>query len=108
MLLDQAYACDIADDVGELVDRDHTVLAEVQGLGVIGAHEFVEAGDAVVDVAERARLLSVAPDFDRRPPSSFAWAILRHSAAGAFSRPPSQVPSGPKMLWNRTIRVSMP
>ena len=25
-------------------------------------------------------------------------AILRHSAAGAFSRPPSQVPSGPKIL----------
>ena len=37
-----------------------------------------------------------------------ATAIFRHSAAGAFSRPPSQVPSGPKMLWKRTVRVSMP
>ena len=27
---------------------------------------------------------------------------------GLFSRPPSYVPNGPKMLWNRTIRVSSP
>src|SRR2546426_2645566 len=33
---------------------------------------------------------------------SFAIATLRHIAAGAFSRPPSHVPSGPKMLWQRT------
>jgi hypothetical protein len=43
-----------------------------------------------------------------RFPVSLAIAILRHIAAGAFSRPPSQVPSGPKMLWNRTMRVSIP
>ena len=65
--------------------------------------------DAVVDVAERARLLAVAPDLDLVVrPVSFAVAILRQSAAGAFSRPPSHVPSGPKMLWKRTMRVSSP
>ena len=38
------------------------------------------------------------PTLTSESPSSLARAILRQSAAGAFSRPPSQVPSGPKML----------
>ena len=31
---------------------------------------------------------------------------LRQIAAGAFSRPPSQVPCGPYTLWNRATLVS--
>ena len=33
---------------------------------------------------------------------------FRQIAAGAFSRPPVQVPSGPKTLCRRTMRVAMP
>ena len=38
-------------------------------------------------------------------PVSMAWITLRQIAAGAFSRPPSQVPCGPYTLWNRATRV---
>ncbi len=49
------------------------------------------------DIKKRTRLFPVAPDLDfAYPPAS---AILRQSAAGAFSLPPVQVPSGPKILW---------
>ena len=60
---------------------------EVQRLAVVGVHQAVDAFDAVVDVAERARLLAVAPDLDLA--AVVATATLRHIAAGAFSRPPS-------------------
>ena len=33
---------------------------------------------------------------------------LRQIAAGAFSRPPSQVPYGPYTLWKRATRVVEP
>ena len=33
---------------------------------------------------------------------------LRQIAAGAFSRPPSQVPLGPYTLWKRAMAVFMP
>ena len=50
--------------LGELVDREHPVLAEIERLAVVGAHQAVDALDAVVDVAERAGLLAVSPDLD--------------------------------------------
>ena len=57
---------DLHDDRGQLVDADHALGAEVQRLVVIGVHQPVDALDAVVDVAERPRLLAVAPHLDRR------------------------------------------
>ena len=56
------------------------------------------AFQALVDVEERARLQSVAPDLDLAAVSALR-ATLRQIAAGAFSLPPFHVPSGPKMLW---------
>ena len=61
---DVPLAGDLDDDPGQLVDRDHPVGAEVEGLGVVRPHQAVDALDAVVDVAERPRLLAVAPDLD--------------------------------------------
>ena len=64
MFLDDADARDLGNDIRKLIDRDHAVLTEVQWLGIVRSHEFVDALDAVVDVAKRARLLAVAPDLD--------------------------------------------
>src|SRR5205814_10655776 len=58
-------ACDGRDDVHQLVDRHHTVLSQVQRLAVIRPHQAVDALDAIVDVAVGARLIAVAPDFNR-------------------------------------------
>jgi hypothetical protein len=45
----------------------------------------------------KLRVCSPSPQISisRVWPDSFAWATLRQMAAGAFSRPPSKVPSGP-------------
>jgi hypothetical protein len=42
----------------------------------------------------KERTMQPPPNTSMLPPSG-AWAILRHSAAGAFSRPPRQAPLGP-------------
>ena len=42
----------LADQVRKIVDRDETVLTEIQRLVIIGPHQSVDALDAVVDVAE--------------------------------------------------------
>src|SRR5258708_32465128 len=49
-----------------LIDRYHPVLSQVQGIVEVRAHQPVDAFDAVVDEAERACLLTVAPDFNHR------------------------------------------
>ena len=73
---DVPLAGHLDDEVCQLVDGHHLVGAEVERLGVVGLHDAVDALDAVVDVAERPRLLPVAPDLD-------AAAVLgeRHLAA---------------------------
>ena len=63
---------------------------------LVAVHDLVDAQHAVVDEAEAAGLRAVAPDVDawcRR--ESMASITLRQRAAGAFSRPPNQVPCGP-------------
>src|SRR6266536_2179413 len=62
--LGDALAGDAADEVDQLVDRDHAVLAEVDGVMVVGLHQPVDALDAVGHVAVGAGLLPVAPDLD--------------------------------------------
>src|SRR5918999_3551818 len=52
------------DHPGQLVDRHHLLAAEVERLLVVRLHEPVDPLDAVIDVAERPRLLTVAPDLD--------------------------------------------
>jgi hypothetical protein len=41
-------------------------------------------------------------------PESLAWMTLRQIAAGAFSRPPPQVPWGPYTLWKRAQQGNRP
>ena len=62
--LAQRDAGDLADDVGELVDRDQPILSEIQRLAVVGRHQPLDPFEAVADIAERSRLLAVAPDID--------------------------------------------
>src|SRR5689334_2517589 len=50
--------------VHQLVDRDQSILAEVERLAMVRAHEAPDALDAVIDVAVGPRLLPVAPDLD--------------------------------------------
>src|SRR5262249_26099534 len=64
VLLLDALARDLRHDVDELVDRDHAVLAEVERPAEVRPHQAINALDAVVDVAVRARLLPVAPHVD--------------------------------------------
>src|SRR5262245_738298 len=52
------------DEVGEGVDADQPVLSEIERLAIARLHQPVQAFDAVVYVAERSRLLAVAPDLD--------------------------------------------
>src|SRR6185503_9183367 len=62
--LTQRDAGNLADDVGELVDRDQPIRTEIQRLAVVRCHQPLDALEAVADVAERSRLLAVAPDVD--------------------------------------------
>src|SRR5882762_8006674 len=57
-------AGDAFDDVDELIDRHELVAADVDRIADVAVHEGASAVDAVVDVHETSRLLSVAPDFD--------------------------------------------
>ena len=62
-------------------------------LAAFRAHQSQRALEALIDIEERSRLLAVAPDLHLS--ASLASATLRQSAAGAFSRPSFQAPSGP-------------
>src|SRR5678815_2963216 len=52
----------VSHEVCESVDRDESVLPEIQRLVIVGPHQTEEAFDAVIDVTERPRLLTVSPD----------------------------------------------
>ena len=107
VLLRDAKPGDACHHIDQLIDADEPILTQVKRLAIVGAHQLANTGYAVVDITERPGLLTVAPDLDGGIVGKLlAMATLRQIAAGAFSRPPSHVPSGPKMLWKRTIRVS--
>src|SRR5687767_13889542 len=55
---------DLRNHVDQLVDRDHPVLAQVDRLAMIAAHQPVDTFDTVVDVTVGPRLFTVAPYFD--------------------------------------------
>ena len=89
-------AGDLFRDVDELVDGDELVGAEVEWLVDVALGDHLRALGAVVDVHEGAGLFSIAPDLDLDClPECLASMTLRQTAAGAFSRPPVHVPSGP-------------
>src|ERR1051325_269444 len=47
-------ARDLRHDVNQLIDRDHTILAEVDRLAMIAAHQAIDTFDTIVDVTVRA------------------------------------------------------
>src|SRR5690606_37932407 len=76
----------IRDHVGQLVDGDQAVLAEVERLVVVRAHEAVDALHAVVDVAERPRLLTIPPDLHLRIPGELGDGDLAaHGSRSLFT-----------------------
>ena len=42
----------LANQIRQLVDGYHSILAQVQRMRVIGAHQLMDAGHAIVDVAK--------------------------------------------------------
>src|SRR5215469_6266385 len=76
VLLAQLLACDLGNDVDELIDGYQFVGSEVQGFGVVAGHQPDQAFDAVVNEHEGAGLFTVAPDFD------FAAALRESDLSG--------------------------
>src|SRR5579872_1011545 len=64
MPLRQLFAGDAADHVDEVVDADHFVGAEVEGLAMVRGHQADQAFDAIIHVHVGTRLMAVAPDLD--------------------------------------------
>src|SRR5262249_17864254 len=49
-------------DLGELINRHQLICAEVERHPVVGTHDAMDALHAIVDIHERAGLLSISPD----------------------------------------------
>src|SRR5687767_10065925 len=58
------FARDLCDHVHQIVDREHPVLAQVDRLAMIAAHQPVDTFNTIVDVTVGPRLFTVAPYFD--------------------------------------------
>src|SRR5205085_4615916 len=101
--LTDRLAGETGDNLNQFIDRNHSILAQINWIAMVAAHQTINAFHAVVDVAIGAGLLTIAPDFN------FIVAICqRHFAAnrcGDFSRAPALVPNGPKMLMKPATLV---
>ena len=92
----QLDAGDIFHDIDELVDGDRFAGAEVDGLenvasSVINSMPFMQSS-----MYMKLRVCSPVPQISISClPVTLASITLRQIAAGAFSRPPYQVPHGP-------------
>lgn len=84
--------CDMGDQVCEFVDGYETILAQVERLPILGAHQFLDPGNAIINVAKRAGLVAISPDLDFMVPGVFGDGNLAAHRRGRFSRPPFQVP----------------
>ena len=51
--------------MGQLIDRDHFLRADIDGAGKGGAHEADDPFEAFVNIEKRPRLFAVAPNFNR-------------------------------------------
>ena len=60
----QFNAGDVFHDIDQLVDGDEFAAAEVEGFDDVIFEEHDSAVEAVIDVHERAGLVTIAPDFD--------------------------------------------
>ena len=64
VLLHQAFACNLHGHIGQLIDADHLVGADVDGSGPVGAHQPQGPLQALLDVEKRPGLFAVTPDLD--------------------------------------------
>src|SRR5437660_12818770 len=62
--LSNILAGETGDDVDQFIDRDHSILAQINWIAMVAAHQTINAFYAVVDVAIGAGLLTIAPDFN--------------------------------------------
>ena len=86
-------ASDLRDGVHELCDRDVLGPAEVGRPRQRRLGQSMDALNHVIDIGVGANGLAVTPDLDGAAVAGLG--TLRQIAAGAFSLPPLQVPSGP-------------
>src|SRR5690348_2181140 len=64
MIFPDFYFGDLGNDIRQLIDGDHTILAEIQWLLEIRLHEPIKPFHAIVYVTERTGLLSIAPNIN--------------------------------------------
>src|ERR1044072_196040 len=87
MLLLDLDSGDAGDDIGELVNGHHPVLAEVKGFMKIRTHQPVEAFHTVFDITKGAGLLAVAPDVDGVFPGKLGISDLAAKGGRGFFAP---------------------
>jgi len=91
----QLHAGNLFGHVYQLVDGHQFTGTKVDGRQNVALEEIDDALGAVVDIHEAAGLMAVAQISISCLPECLASSTLRLMAAGAFSRPPIHVPSGP-------------
>ena len=101
-------ARDVCYDFGKLVYRNHPVLTKIKRLMVSRSHQPADPGNAVVDITEGAGLLAVSPDLDFV--ISGQLCVCDFAAQCSRCLLPTALPGAvsTKILWKRTIRVSIP
>ncbi len=57
-------AGETGDNLDQFIDRNHSILAQIDWIAMVAAHQTINAFYAVVDVAIGAGLLTIAPDFN--------------------------------------------
>jgi hypothetical protein len=84
VLLSDSNPSNLGNHVSQLVNGNHAILAKVEWSAIVRAHQLIESGDAIIYVAERPRLLSVAPDLDLRITSELSYGNLPAQCGGRF------------------------
>src|SRR5205823_3203570 len=84
VLLDDAYAGNVGDEICELVNRDEAILTEVEWLCTIRPHQPINALEAIIDIAERTRLLTIPPDLHLALTTELRSGDLAAEGSGCF------------------------
>ena len=66
----EPFASNIANQVNQSIHANQAIVPEIESLSTTGPHDANQAFNAIVNIHERARLLTVAPNLDRAIVSS--------------------------------------
>src|SRR6266702_2732893 len=73
----------------QLIDSHQTILVQVERFSMVGAHESVNPGQAVVDITEGPRLFPVPPDLNVRSAGKVGQRDLATDGGRGFFAPTS-------------------